>query len=93
MSKFNLDIKKDKVYIFISDYPSNDLNMATSDYNYTFILENGTELNLNEINEELYVDIYVPIRDLDLANFQYTKYFAEQGYDIYTKNSNFYNDI
>ena len=92
-SKFNLNEEADRIYIFISDYPSDDLNMATSDYEYKFVLEDGTELNLNTINEDIYVDIDVPITDLDLANFNYFKYFAEQGYDIYDKNSNFYNDV
>jgi len=93
LDKFCLDEKKHKIYIIISDFPSNDENTATSDYNYKFILENGTELDLNKINEDLYVDFYVPIRDLDLANYNYSKYFADQGYDIYDKNGNFYNDV
>ena len=79
---FNLDEEKDKMYILITDYKSKDSQTATSDYNYKFLLENETELNLSIINEDLYVDFYVPIKDLDLANFNYSKYFLNQGYDI-----------
>ena len=28
-----------------------------------------------------------------MANYNYSKYFADQGYDIYDKNGNFYNDV
>ena len=93
ISQFNLDKENDKIYILIIDYPSNDLNCAINDYNYKFFLENGTELILSNIKEDFYTNIYVTIQDLDLANFNYSLYFAEQGYDIYDKNSNFYNDI
>ena len=68
---------------------NNESNSATNDYNYRFILENGTELNLTNIKEDYYVNIYVPIKDLDLAHFNYSLYFAEQGYDIYDIKSNF----
>ena len=90
--QFNLD-KNEKIYININDYPSNKSNKATCDYDYRFFLGNGTELNLNNLEEDLYVDIHVPITDLDLINYNYSKYFLEQGYDIYDKNSDFYNDI
>jgi hypothetical protein len=56
-------------------------------------LGNGTILNLTQFKEDLYVTLTVPIRDLDLANFDYAKIFSDSGYDIYNKNSNFYNDI
>ena len=58
-----------------------------------FFLENGTELNLSKIRDKFYIDIYVPLKDLESSNFNYSKYFAEQGYDIYDKKSVFYNDI
>ena len=38
MNIFELEEEKDKIYIFISDYSSSDLNSVTNDYNYTFIL-------------------------------------------------------
>ena len=92
VEKFHLD-KNEKLYILINDYPSEKSNKATTDYDYRIFLENGTELNLSEIKEDIYVDIYVPITDLDLINYNYSKHFAEQGYDIYDKNSDFYNDV
>ncbi len=66
--------------------------IATSEYEYTFILENGTKLNLSNIKDDIYIDVYVPLRDLDLANYDYALEFAKQGYDIYDKNSDFYID-
>ena len=92
INKFNLD-EESNIYILISDLPSNDSKKATSDYSFKFILENGTELNLSNIDEDLYIDVSVPIRNLNLSNFHYITYFIEQGYDIYNKNSTFYNNI
>ena len=89
---FNLDLN-DKIYILISDQPSNDSWMATSDFYFKLLLENGTELNLSLIQDDIYLNIYIPIRNLDLANFNYYLYFTEQGYDIYNKKSKFYNDL
>jgi len=91
-NKFNLD-EQSSIYILFSDLPSNDSRTATSDYNFKFILENGTELNLSNIDEDFYIDVSVPIRNLNLSNFHYITYFIEQGYDIYNKNSSFYNNI
>ena len=90
---FNLDSEKDNIYILVSDFPSNDSLSATSDYIFKIILENGTELNLSFIDADFYVNIVVPIRDLNLAKFYYASYFNEQGYDIYNKNSGFYYDL
>ena len=89
---FNLNKEKDKIYAVIVDKVPNDTRTATSDYNYKLFLENKTELNLSTINEDIYVDFYVPITDLELANFNYSKNFLEQGYDIYNTSSDFYND-
>ena len=92
MNKFNLD-ENEKLYVFIYDTPNNNSRSIISDYNYIFILENGTILNFTEINEDLYVNISSPIRNLSLANFDLLEKFSQNGYDIYNKNSNFYNDI
>ncbi len=67
--------------------------MVTNDYNYSLFLENGTELNLSLINEEINIDIYLLVKNKEIANFYYSKYFYEQGYDIYDKKSRFYNDF
>ena len=87
--KFNID---EDIYILTSLYPSSEPLTATCDYNFKLLLKNGTELNLCLINNDFYVDIYVPITDLNLSNFNYAEYFIEQGFDIYDKNSNFYYD-
>ena len=91
--KFNLDREKNKIHVVMRDYTSNDERTATSDYTYRFFLENNTELNLSLLNEDIYVDFYVPIKNLELANFNHSKYFSEQGFDIYDKKSDFYNDF
>ena len=75
------------------DAPSNDSKTATSDYDYVLILENGKQLNISIINEDLLLKITLPIRDLDLANFELAKDFSKKGYDIYDKKSEFYSDI
>ena len=93
IEQFNLDVEKDKLIGMIADYPSDNNQKVTNDYDFRIFLENGTELNLSNINEDFYIDIYTPIKDLDLARFNYSKIFAEQGYDIYDINSEFYNDI
>ena len=93
MNYFGLDKEKDNVYIILADMPSSNPKSATSDYEYVLVLENGTELRLSDIKEDFYVDVSVPIRDLDLANFDSAKAFGEQGFDIYDINSSLYNDF
>ena len=93
IKQFNLDEEKDKLYILIFDNLASDLNIAISNYSYKVILENGTELNLSSINENYYYDVYSPLIDLIISNYNYSIYFIKQGYDIYDKKSDFYNDI
>ena len=93
IKQFNLDEEKDKIYILIIDTLKTELKSATSDYYYKFVLDNGTELNLSNIDENFYFDIYVPLLDLIVSNFNYSIHFVEQGYDIYDKKGSFYNDI
>ena len=88
----NLDKTNDKIYLVIYDYPSNDPQMAINNYDYKLILENGTEIDLSKINEDFYADLSIPIKNYIKSNFKYYNVFYEQGYDIYIKNSNFYND-
>ena len=90
---FDLDKEKEKVYILMTDFPSNDPRTATSDYDYITLSENGTKLNLSNINVDIYVNVSVPIRNLDLANYNYAQYYQNLGYDIYNSNSDFYNDF
>ena len=47
----------------------------------------------SSIEEDIYIEVYVPIQDLELAKFDLIKEYAEQGYDIYDKSSAFYNDF
>ena len=93
IKEFNLDAEKDKIYLYIFYYINNNTNFVTSDYISKLFLENGTELNISKIEGKYYIDVNVPLINLESSNFNYSKYFARQGYDIYDKNSNFYNDI
>jgi len=88
----NLDEKNYKLYLVINDYPSNDSQMAINNYDYKLILENGTELDLSKINEDFFADMSIPIINKIISNFDYYELFYEQGYDIYSKNNEFYND-
>ena len=90
--KFSLK-EEDKIFVAIYENTKNDLDTATTDYIYEFYLENFTILNLSIIEEDITVDVYVPIKDLETAKFDLSKEFAEQGYDIYDKNSEFYTDF
>ena len=89
----NLNGKNDKIYFVINDYPSNDLQMALNSYDYKLILENGTDIDLSKINENFFADLSIPIMNENISNFNYYKLLYDQGYDIYKKNSDFYNDI
>ena len=88
LKKFHIN-EDEKLYVYISDTPS-DERMATSNYDYIFMLENGTRLDLSDLKEDFTVSVSVPIRDLDLANFDHAIQFSEKGYDIYDKKSDFY---
>ena len=81
LGKFGVD-QNEELYVFITDFLSNDSKTATSDFKYVFILGNGTYLNLSQIKEDFDINIYLPIRNLSLANFDYAKEFSKEGYDI-----------
>ena len=89
---YNLD-EKSKIYVFVLDSPTKFSNSSINDYGFVLLLENGTELNLSILNENIALNLTIPISNLELANFDYALIFSEQGYDIYNKNSNFYHDI
>ena len=84
--------KNEKLFIEIIDKPNNDSKAATSDYEYKFFIKNKTELNLSNIKDDINIKIYVPIRNLTKANFDYALLFSKDGYDIYDKFSDFYID-
>ena len=90
---FNLDKEKIKIYISINDTISKDSKKATSEYKYQIFLSNLTILDLSSIEKDIYADVYVPIKDLGLAKYNYSLYFSDQGYDIYDKNDEFYTDF
>ena len=92
--KEKFDLKdEDKIFVTIYEDTKNNSGSTTSDYIYEYYLENGTILNLSSIEEDVYVDVYVPIKDLETAKFDLLEEYAEQGYDIYDKNSEFYTDF
>ena len=89
---FNLD-ENEEINVIVIDYLVHDINSVTNNYDYKLFLNNGTELNISFCKEDIYANIYLPIVDFILANFDYSIEFNKQGYDIYDKKSNFYNDI
>ena len=46
VEQFNLDKQNDKILVLIIDYISKNKQSATSDCDYKFFLNNGTELNM-----------------------------------------------
>ena len=80
-SVFSID-ERTKIYIRIVENDSS--NLATADYTYEYILDNGTKLEVDDIEEDIYFDVYVPLKDLDAVNFELAKKYAGEGYDIYT---------
>ena len=56
------------------------------------LYENGTQAIIDDTIDGK-VNISAPITHLESAHYNYAVYFREQGYDIYNKNSSFYNDI
>ena len=92
ISEYNLN-ESENIYVLIIESPSENENSAINDYDFVFFSENGTILNLSDINYDLYSIISIPIKTLELANYEYALYFSEFGYDIYEKNDIFYKDI
>ena len=88
-----LDKEKDKLYVYIENFISNDSRMAIIDYNYKIFFENDSELNLSLIKDDISINFYIPINNLELAHFNQSQYFSEQGYDIYDKESDFYHEF
>ena len=86
----NLD-KDINIYVLIADYYNNkDENLSTNDLEFVILLENGNEIS---INRDIIANISAPITNFELIKYNYAIYFEEKGYDIYDKNSWFYNDI
>ena len=92
IKKYQLN-DSENIYIMIANFSSKNKKSAINDYDFIFILDNGTELNLSNLDEDLYSKISISIANFDLAHYYYAKYFYEFGYDIYDKNDNFYNNI
>jgi len=91
IKKFNLN-NNTKIYALILDSQNKYINSSTNDLSFKLFLENGTELDISNMNN-LKINISMPMINLDLLNYEYALYFIEQGYDIYNLKSNFYNDI
>ena len=92
IQKYQLNDSED-IYIMIANFSSKNERSAIYDYDFIFILDNCTELNLSNLDEDLYSNISISIANLDLAHYYYATYFSEFGYDIYDQNDDFYKNI
>ena len=92
IQEFNLE-ENVNIYALVVESPSKYSNSTINDYGFVLLLENGTELNLSKLEDNLKVKISIPIINLELANFDYAVSLSEQGYDIYNQSSEFYHDI
>ena len=85
INEYNLN-ESENIYVLIVESPSKNENSAINDYDFAFFSENGTILNFSTLKYNLYSIISIPIKILDLANYEYAVYFSDFGYDIYEKN-------
>ena len=89
-----LNLENDtNIYILMVESPSHYVNPVTNDFNFILVFENGTELNLSNININISVNISAPITNLELAHYDYAVEFEKQGYDIYDMNDSLYNNF
>ena len=91
IKKYNLDTNTN-IYALILDSQSKYSNSSTNDLSFKLFLENGTELDISDMND-LNINVSMPMTNLDLLNYEYAVYFSKQGYDIYNRKSDFYNNI
>ena len=92
MQNYGLE-KGENIYVLILDYINLDLNSAVNGYDFIFVLENGTILNLTELDIDIYSNISLPIKNFEISNYDYALYFSGYGYDIYDNNDSFYKNI
>ena len=89
----NLNLDNDtKIYALILDINSTYQNPLTNEFYMVLLYENGTEVIIDD-SIDWKVNISAPITNLEAAHYDYAVYFNEQGYDIYNKDSSFYNDL
>jgi hypothetical protein len=60
IKKYQLNDSED-IYIMIANFSSKNERSAIYDYDFVFILDNGTELNLSNLDEDLYSNISISI--------------------------------
>ena len=91
-SYYNLT-NETELFILGVDSPNKDPSAITNTYNYGVYLEDGTLLDHNEVCKESKISVSSPITNPELIKLNEAIYFAEMGYDIFDKNSNFYSDV
>ena len=82
-----------ELFILGVDSPNKDSSAITNTYNYGVYLADGTLLDHNEVCKESKISVSSPITNPELIKLSEASYFAEMGYDIFDKNSNFYSDV
>ena len=81
-----------ELYILGIDSPNKNKNSSTYVYNFEIYLENGTQLEYATICKDSKISISSSITNPELVKLEEANYFSNFGYDIYTKNSSFYED-
>ena len=90
INDMNLD-KDTNIYVLVAKYNNNKyINPVSDDFDFVILFENGNEIS---IDRDILTNISAPITNLELANYKFAISLKEEGYDIYDKNSAFYNDV
>ena len=90
INDMNLD-KDTNIYVLIAEYNNNKyINPVSDDFEFVILFENGNEIS---IDRDIISNISAPITDLESAKYKYAIDLKEKGYDIYDRNSPFYNDV
>ena len=83
---------RNQIYLIGYDTPSNDSLSSINNFNYEIYLFNGTQVDLS-ICQDIKIKISSPIKNPSSVRLDGAFNFFNQGYDIYNKSDNFYNDI
>ena len=82
-----------ELYILGIDTPNKNKDSSTSVINFEVYLENGTQLEYAKACEGVEISVSQSITNGDSVNLDEASHFSDLGYDIYNRNSSFYEDL